>query len=403
MRRILFVDDDPNILQALQRMLRSQRDRWEMAFAQGGDAALAMLDAAAFDVVVSDMRMPGMDGAALLACIRERHPEVIRFILSGYSDLDASYRAIPVAHQFLFKPCESETLQAAIDRACNLKAVLSDESLCRTVGSMRELPPLPRTYLELTKALDNSDVSLDQVAGIVERDVAIAAKLLQLVNSAFFGLSREVTDVRMAVSYLGVDVLKNLVLSIGVFRSFEIAGSAQRFSVERFQAHAHLTAKIAGALPTARPLKGAISLAALLHDVGKLVLAARMPAYFTRALSTAREQRRPLFEVEQDLIGVTHAEIGAYLLGLWGLPWPVVEAVAHHHIPARVPKQGFDALAAVYIANILAMECETASPADAGFIQPTLDQGYLDSLGISNQLGEWREAARDIHRSLAGA
>jgi HD-like signal output (HDOD) protein/CheY-like chemotaxis protein len=384
-------------------MLRSQRDHWEVAFAQGGEAALAMLDAAPFDVVVSDMRMPGMDGAALLGCIRERYPEVIRFILSGHSDLNGAYRAVPVAHQFLGKPCDPDALRVAIERACNLKLVLSDESLCRTIGAVRELPALPRTYLELTKALGDSDVSLDRVAKIVEQDVAIAAKLLQLVNSAFFGLSREVTNVQAAVSYLGVDVLQSLVLSIGVFRSFEDAGMMQGFSVERFQSHAYLTAKTADALPTPKHLKGVTSLAALLHDVGKLVLAMKMPAHLARVLAMAREQGRPLYEVEQELIGVTHAEIGAYLLGLWGLPWPVVEAVAHHHAPTRVPEQGFDALAAVYVANILALECTPSPSGGEDLVQPSFDGDYLDSLGVSAQLAEWRVAAQGIYRDLTGA
>ncbi|HTV56978.1 MAG TPA: response regulator [Terriglobia bacterium] len=401
MRKILFVDDDPNILHGLQRTLPFQRDDWEVAFAQGGEVALAMLDAAPFDVVVSDMRMPGMDGAALLACVREKYPETIRFILSGHSDLNAAFRAVPVAHQFLGKPCESGALQLAIERACGLKAVLSDPALCRTIGSMRELPAMPRTYLDLTKALENADASLDNVARIVEQDIAVTAKLLQLVNSAFFGLSREVTNIRTAVSYLGIDVLKSLVLSIGVFRSFDDAGTVQGFSAVRFQTHAFLTAKIAEGLPTPAHLKDATSLAALLHDVGKLVLAARMPAHFTRVLAMADEQGRPLYEVEQDLMGVTHAEIGAYLLGLWGLPWPVVEAVAHHHVPGRVPEQGLDALAAVHIANILAAECAAASIPDAELIQPALDPEYLDSLGVSDQLTEWRSAAQEISRSLS--
>lgn len=400
MRRILFVDDDPNILQGMRRMLRSQREQWELAFADSGEAALAILGAAPFDVIVSDMRMPGMDGASLLACVRERYPEVIRFILSGHSDQSAALRAVPVAHQFLSKPCDSGALQVAIERACGLKAILADDSLCRTVGSMGQLPAMPGTYLEITKALNMPDVDLDAVAGIVEQDVAVTAKLLQLANSAFFGLSREVTNVRAAVRYLGLDILKSLVLSIGVFRSFEGEGLAEVFSVEDFQAHAYLTAKIAAALPSAKHLKDVTSLAALLHDVGKLVLAARMPAHLGRTIGRAHEQQRPLHEVEQELAGVTHAEIGAYLLGLWGLPWAVVEAVAHHHAPGRVPSQGMDALAAVYIANALAREFGAAPNSEPDLVQPALDPVYLEMLGVAGELPAWREMAREISERL---
>lgn len=396
----MFVDDEPNILQGLQRMLRSQRGEWEMSFAQGGEAALTMLEASPVDVIVTDMRMPGIDGATLLARVREQFPDVIRIILSGHADLNAALRAVPVAHQFLGKPCDPSTLRVSIERACRLKTVLSNDSLRRTVGSMRELPALPRTYVALTEALGEVDVGLDQVAKIVEQDVAIAAKILQLVNSAFFGLSRDVTNIRTAVSYLGIDILKSLVLSLGVFRVFEKAELVQGFSIEQFQTHACLTAKIAEALPSVRYLGDATALAALLHDVGKLILAAQMPGHLARVLKEARERGRPLYEVEEELAGVTHAEIGAYLLGLWGLPWAIVEAVAHHHVPSRVPGQGLDTLASVHIANILALECDAPSAAEAGLVQPTFDMAFIDSLGVREKLPEWRAMAQEINQSL---
>lgn len=188
MTRILFVDDEIRILEGLQRMLRPQRKEWEMAFAPGGQAALTMLEASTFDVIVSDMRMPGIDGAALLETVRQKYPSVLRIILSGYTELEASYRAVPVAHQFLLKPCDPDALRAAIERATSLVEVLNSKMLASLVGSLQELPSLPRTYAELRHALSDPDSSIDQVVRIVEQDVAITAKVLQLVNSAFLGL-----------------------------------------------------------------------------------------------------------------------------------------------------------------------------------------------------------------------
>ncbi|MDE3178546.1 MAG: HDOD domain-containing protein [Acidobacteriota bacterium] len=395
MKRVLFVDDEPNVLQGLQRMLRSQRFGCEMSFAPGGEAALTLMEATRFDVIVSDMRMPHLDGAALLALVRERYPEVIRVVLSGHADMDSAFRAVPVAHLFLAKPCDPTTLRVAIERSCGLKAVLSDEPLRRAVGSVRELPALPRTYVELTRALAGEDVPLAQVAKIVEDDVAVAAKILQLVNSAFFGLSRNVTNIQTAVSYLGVEVLRNLVLSIGVFGSFSDKPLAAGFSLSAFEDHAHLTAKIATSLPTAKYLGDAAGLAALLHDLGKLILASQMPKHLESAMVQARRQRRPLHEIEYELLGVSHAEVGAYLLGLWGLPWTVVEAVAHHHAPHRVPSQGLDVLAAVHIADALALEC-LPPHSDIPLVQPPLDVRYLDMLGVTDRLPEWREMAKEI-------
>jgi putative nucleotidyltransferase with HDIG domain len=392
MKRILFVDDEPKILEGLQRTLRAQRHEWEVAFASSGDTALTMLAAAPFDVVVSDMRMPGMDGAALLETVRQQYPNILRIILSGYTEMEASLRAVPVAHQFLLKPCDPDTLRDAIERATSLVAVLNSKMMASLVGSMQELPSLPRTYMELRKALADPETPIDRVVRIVEKDVAISAKILQLVNSAFFGLTRDISDIKMAVSYLGINILQNLVVSVEAFRMFQPKKAIPGFSIEELHAHSQLTARIAAHFSSEKKVPTAVVVGALLHDVGKLVIAERAPDHFARAISGAREDGRPLFAVEEELIGVSHAEVGAYLLSLWGLPYPVVEAVAHHHHPERVSQHKLDMITVVYLSNLLAHENsgEVSPPA---LIYKDIDSGVLDAIGMADHLPEWRQMA----------
>jgi putative nucleotidyltransferase with HDIG domain len=401
MKRILFVDDEPKILEALQRTLRSQRHEWEVAFASSGDAALTMLAAAPFDVVVSDMRMPGMDGAALLDVVRQQYPSILRIILSGYTEMEASLRAVPVAHQFLLKPCEPETLRTAIDRATSLVEVLNSKMMASLVGSMQELPSLPRTYMELRKALADPETSIDRVVRIVEKDVAISAKLLQLVNSAFFGLTRDISDIKMAVSYLGINILQNLVVSVEAFRMFQPKKPISGFSLEELHAHSQLTARIAAHFPAEKKLPGAVVVAALLHDVGKLVIAERAPDHFARAVSGAREEGRPLFAVEEELIGISHAEVGAYLLSLWGLPYPVVESVAHHHHPERIQQHKLDMISVVYLSNLLAHETNGEAGGKSFAFQP-IDPKLLEAIGAVDQLPEWRQMAETVAHEPQG-
>ncbi|MGC1595390.1 MAG: HDOD domain-containing protein, partial [Candidatus Acidiferrales bacterium] len=272
MKRILFVDDEIKILEGLQRMLRPQRQIWEMALAPGGQAALGMLDAAPFDVIISDMRMPGIDGAALLKTVREKYPSVLRIILSGYSDMEAAFNAVPVAHQFLLKPCDQDTLRVAVDRATSLSDVLNSKMLANLVGSIQQLPSLPKMCLELQQTLANPDSSSRQVAQIIERDTAMSAKILQLVNSAFFGFVRNVSDIQTAINYLGISTLQHLVLSAEVFRVFHPAQSITDFSLEAHQSHSQLTGRIAKDLSANVAIAAAAPIAGLLHDVGKLVL-----------------------------------------------------------------------------------------------------------------------------------
>jgi len=403
MRRVLFVDDEPRILEGLRRMLRPQRHEWEVAFAPGGEAALAMMEALPFDVIVSDMRMPGIDGATLLCRVREQYPQMVRIVLSGYTELSAALRVVPVAHQFLAKPCDAEMLRVAVERACHLKALLSDDSIRRTVTGLGDLPSLPRTYQALTQALADPDTSLQKVAKIIEQDVGISAKVLQLVNSAFFGIAHSMTNIQSAVSYLGINTLKNLVLSVEIFRAFKPKRDLPTFSLEKLQQHAQLATHIAARLPVPKHLAEIAVVAGMLHDVGKLILAWKLSEHFEEVLAEALETRCPVYKVEQREDGFSHAEIGAYLLGLWGLPYSVVEAVALHHGPNRVPHQNFDAISAVYVANFLAHELEQSSGGGPAVYNMEDYQEEFATLGIREMIPEWRAMAKEIAALIPAA
>ena len=213
MKRILFVDDESRVLDGIRRMLYAERKRWDMQFALGGEAALEACEAGGFDVVVSDMRMPGMDGATLLGHIRDRFPSSARIILSGYSEIALATKAVPVAHRFLAKPCSASELQSTIERLCTLQDLLCAPEMRKIVGTVGELPSLSITYTSLTQAVRDPDTSIERVAGIIEQDVAMSAKVLHLVNSAFFGMAQRVTSLQGAIGYLGMETITNLALA----------------------------------------------------------------------------------------------------------------------------------------------------------------------------------------------
>jgi HD-like signal output (HDOD) protein len=403
MKRVLFVDDEQPVLDSLRKMLDAQEQQWTTAFAPSAEAALAELAKSPFDAIVSDLRMPEMDGAALLKIVCERYPTVVRIVIASHEEMNGALRAVPVAHQFLLKPCDPHMLRVAVERATSLSNVLSNKMLASLIGSVNDLPVLPRTYLALREKLSDPDAAVKDVVKLVEQDISISAKILQLVNSAIFGLPREISSVNTAVNYLGMEMLQNLVLSAGVFRIFENAASLPGFSFEEVQEHSQLTAKIASHVPAPASIHSAAVVAGLLHDVGKLVLATRAPRHFARALAGAEEERRPLFAVEQDLMGVSHAEVGAYLLGIWGLPCPVVEAVAHHHHPDRVPQDTLDAVGIVHLANFLAHEHPihpVADPESHTYAAPAPE--YLESLGLTDQISSWNEFAESAAIEMRG-
>jgi putative nucleotidyltransferase with HDIG domain len=397
-KRILFVDDEPSLLDGLRRMLRPQRGQWDMQFVNSADEALLALEQHPVDIVVSDMRMPGMDGAQLLERVRDRFPGVVRIILSGYCDMPSTLRAVPVAHQFLQKPCGPGSLLQAVERACGVSATVRDDTVRRVVGAVGELPCLPGTSAALVRALDDPDVPVSAVGHIVERDVAIAAKVMQLANSAFFGRSQEITAVGHAVTYLGSEVLRQLVITAEVFRAFRSAKEIPGYTFKGVQGHSQMVAAIAALLPVPPKEKPVAAVAALLHDIGKLIMAARMPTACEEIAAVVVKEGITLDEAEDRVINTGHAEIGSYLLALWGLPIPIVNAVASHRklAPGGESPAAFGVAEAVYFANRLALELQSP-PADG--VLPELPADALDYLkraGLEGQLPSWRELASHV-------
>jgi HD-like signal output (HDOD) protein/ActR/RegA family two-component response regulator len=389
-KRILFVDDEVNVLQGLRRMLNPMRHEWDMVFAESGQEALALLAQTPCDVIVSDMRMPGMDGTQLLTQVMERFPLTVRIILSGYADSSMVLKAVGPVHQYLAKPCDAATLQVTVARACALRSLLADPTLQGLVAGMQTLPSLPTLYLEVLETVQDPRGTLERLGEIMSRDIGMTAKMLQLVNSAFFGLRRHVSSPVEAVKLLGLDTIKALVLSLQIFSRFDQKQEGA-FSLDVLWQHSLATStcakRIAQEEQQERHVADHAFMAGLLHDVGKLVLAANLPELYRAALVQVQEQGTTEWEAERALLGTTHAEVGAYLLGLWGLPDPIVEALAFHHYPSACPDQRFSPLTAVHIANALV---HTEDSTEAGGSLAALDSAYVAQLGLSERLATWR-------------
>lgn len=401
MRRVLFVDDEPKVLQGLERMLRPMRKEWEMAFAAGGPEALEALEQKHFDVLITDMRMPGMDGCRLLERVRDLHPRVVRIILSGHSDKEMILKSAGAAHQYLSKPCDAEALKRTIGRACALRGLLEDQALLDVISRVETLPSLPSLFSEVMEEIASPEGSLARVGEIISKDVGMSAKILQLVNSSFFGQPTRVTSAVRAVSLLGLETVKALVLSAKIFSQCTRPGPPG-YNIAALWNHSLRTGVFAKNI--ARAENGGRSqideafMAGLLHDVGKLILLDRLPeACGEIALAASRSGCR-LWEAEREVLGTTHAQVGAYLLGIWGISEPIVEAIAFHHCPDTSPNESsksFGALTAVHAAN--ALELEGLAQKNAGPGEPC-SSGYLEAVGCGGRMETWRAVCDDSIR-----
>ncbi|MFZ1995544.1 MAG: response regulator [Solirubrobacteraceae bacterium] len=389
-KRILFVDDKPDTARALQEVLRSHGESWKVEYASGGEAALAALAQDPVDVLIAEEQIGSTDGVTLLTRVRDQHPTTIRMILSATTRPGL---ATIVSHRLLSKPCNVDELSILIRRSSALHGRAGEVSAFRRTMATTALPSRPGVYMELNQVLSDPDWQPHQVSAVLERDVAMSAKVLQLANSALFGLTSTVTSVRDAVMYLGVDTIRSLALAAEAFGKVAPRGSAE-FSLDDFQAHAMLVARItASILPAGRTQQEAVT-AALLHDIGKLVLISDGDRRWAQLNDQARDRDVPVHVVEAEADGVTHAQIGAHLLSLWGLPDGIVEAVAHHHDPSEVDGLAFDGIAAVHIANGLANEL--VPPGEGEPPAAGLDLELLDRLGLRPRLDLWRQRAREL-------
>jgi HD-like signal output (HDOD) protein len=397
-KRILFVDDEPMVLEGIRRMLRSMRAEWEMEFVQSADAALRLLEQKPFDVIVTDMRMPEMNGAELLAEVMKRHPATIRLILSGYADKDLILKCVGSTHQYLSKPCDAESLKAAITRASDLETSLDSDRLKSLVCRMSRLPSIPTLYTQVVEKVSQVDTSVEEIGNLVGQDIGMTVQVLKLTNSAFFGLRRQLSSAEEAVSYLGMDTIKSLVLSIHAFSQFEGAETGL-LSMDALWGHSLSVASLARRickleLQDAKTADESFT-AGVLHDIGKLILAVNVPNDYAEAVRLA-QTGMDLSLAEEKVFGANHADVGGYLIGLWGLPAPVVEAVALHHSPSRATLQSFSPLTSVHAANFLELERSKSSP-DSPL--PRLDTDYLSRVSKPDRIAVWRSLVAETENS----
>lgn len=388
--RLLFVDDETFVLQGLSRSLRSMREQWKMTFVESGEQALQALAREPYDAVITDMKMPGMDGAQLLDEVKQRYPEIVRMVLSGQASGGAMLRAIGPTHQYLSKPCDPQELQLRLTQAFAMRDLLRNTAVRAVVSGLKSIPSLPDLYHEVMAELGCEDASLERVARIISKDVGMTAKILQLANSAFMGVRHVVSNPTQAVALIGTEMVRALVLSVHVFSQFEGQREVEAYWTTLWEhsiAVASLAKRIAVGEKCAKGLVEESFTAGLLHEIGKLVLLAQMQKEYDAILKAMAEKSIPVAAAERETLGCTHADLGAYLMSIWGLPQPLIHAVAYHDRPSASIEKRFSALTAVHGAD--AIVSSTHGPLI--LLQDVqLDEKYLHELGLGDREPLWR-------------
>lgn len=386
MRRVVFVDDEPHVLDGIRRMLRNYRNNWVMEFyTEGVDALQAVADKRC-DVIVSDIQMPGMDGITLLSKVNESYPDTVRIALSGQTDPLMIYRCIELSHQYLSKPCDADQLIDTIERGCNLHNLLSDERLKALINRMSSVPTVPCSYKRITDQLRAEEVDIAAIGQIINEDPAVSMQILKIANSAYFGLARKVSTPLEATVYLGADVIHSLVLANSMFSQFS-EKTEKKFNLSTVWDSSLQTYVLAKSITKDQTddevMCSYASTSGLVMDIGTLVLCSAMPAEMEQLIAEHNSTGTPMWQLETQKLGYSHMEVGAYIASLWGLPNPIIEAIAFHHCPARCGSNSFSALTAVHIANAIVHSANDEDLNDC-------DVEYIDAVGVSESVSGWR-------------
>lgn len=396
--RVAFVDDELHILNALRRSMAEMADDWDMTFCESAAQVLALMARQPFDVLVTDMRMPQMDGGQLLQTVKETYPGTVRAVLSGYADAESVLRTVDVSHFYLAKPCSAQDLHAAIDRQIGLCRLLADPSLRASLTALANLPSPPAVVLKLQKELQLPTASFKSVASIVGEDMAMVAEILRLTNSAYFSINGRATTPMQAIRTLGLEVVHALALRIGLFRQFK-GNPAVAPMISAMSQYGLVTGRIAEAIVESEigdAAKGkAAYCAALLSTIGCLVLLDGQGDKYVGLLG-GLDSATALYRAEEAAFGANHAVIGAYLLGLWGFANPIVEAVAYSNAPSACAGTDNILLTAVHAALALGPQLPIL-PAGNGCVL-SLDTDYLAAAGFEDRIERWCELALQCAR-----
>ena len=395
--RVLVLDRDPSLVRNLQRSYPDLLDEWDFRVVTSLEDANQLLETFSADVIIADFyvgREP--NGLEILEFLAERDPATIRILTAAQVDRRMAIQAASAAHQFIQRSEPADAYFAAIERALKLRNMIASRGLRSLVGGIKSLPSLPSLYLDITRELRSPDPDLDDLIEKIQMDPAIVAKVLQLVNSGFFALPERIGDVAEAVRLLGIEMLQSLVLLTGVFSQFEQEGGIF-LSVHSFWRHSLAVARLAQAvvrfLPNGEAIRQEAFTAGLLHDIGDLILGVHRHREHVQANQVATNEKLPRHRVERQLLGASHAEIGAYMLNLWGLPNTIVEAVAFHHDPDSSPVKTAGVLTAVHLANALEHHRKSGNRLSPG---SAFNRPYLAKLGLEDRIEEMLTLHRKI-------
>ena len=390
-QRILLVECQSAGNNDIEQIHKKLTEGWDSKIVFSGEEAISEVNESTYNIVICRMQLSDMSGADLLKKINSEHSETLRYmIIDKEVDRNTLHESWSVVHQFISSPFKPESVVSMVNDSMKLHNFLSNKELCDKIAAVSTLPSLPEIHNKLVDELKNENISIQKIANLVGQDIGITAKVLATANSAFFGLRSRVNSITQAINTLGIETVEGIVFAAGVFGQFDktnLPGFSIGSIYNRGIAVGTKARMIAHAFGMNNMLTNDSLLSGTLHAVGQLVLLNSFQDEFCKALEMANKESIPFHEAQMQVMGVSDAAIGAYLLSLWGLRDTVVEAVAWHYNPSEAAAPIISPLTAVHLAYATDMDvCNNIKKND----KSAIDIRYLETLGIANQMDSIR-------------
>jgi HD-like signal output (HDOD) protein/CheY-like chemotaxis protein len=392
--RILYLEEQPDLVAELIGELR-QHKFWEVAHAENAQEARIIARKQPLDVALLSATMPETDPIEIAEELTQLYPKLTTFILAPDAETGGGLAYASGRFQWLPKPCNPAALVAAVERMANLVSWLTNNTTLEMVSGLHTLPSIPSNYQGVIRTIHSPHSSFQEIGEAVNKDMGMTSRVLQVANSAYYGYSKKITSPTEAALLLGIETLKSLVRYTHVLNNFPQTPATNAI-FDKIWRHSNGVAAVARKIALAQTQNETLAeeafTAGLLHDIGKLVLASMRPDDYKEVMRRAAEEKKAVHLLERVKLGTTHAETGAYLLSLWGIPFSILEAVAWHHFPSESKEKKFSALTAVHVANVA--EHRRTDPENVR-AAPPLDERYLADLGLAKEAEEWLKLAPD--------
>jgi HD-like signal output (HDOD) protein len=387
--RVLFVGGSPLWFHQIERDILCLQPNWLCQRVETVAQAQAVLESASFDAAVLDRQIS--DQTDRLSELEKSIKRIICLVRCNMSDRSTVGRWHRIGLTPVSEDGDAAVLVAGLKRARSLRDWMADPAIRKLLPHLHKLPAAPRLHAEVSEQLRSPNSSISVLARLISQDPVMSAKILQVANSTFFGLAYEVTDTAEAVMILGTERIRSLILLVGVFSQYA-ESKCPGLSLELVWGHSVQVGLFARSITFAETKDARMAEAAftagLLHDIGKLILVGNVPETYEAVRQLQASEQLSPREAELKLLGTTHAELGACLLATWGLPLPILEAIAWHHEPLKSASKGFSLLAAVHAANVFAQECGQGSGEG---MRDSINLEFLLRIGMSDCRNRWRE------------